>query len=115
MNLQIKEGDKLYVVTRQDISFGYQGVQAQHAIVEFCFQHPEIAKTWYENSNYLGFLSVANENELMALAEQAAANDIHVSVFREPDVDNEVTAIAIAPGPKSKKLVSKLELALKDK
>jgi Peptidyl-tRNA hydrolase PTH2 len=90
-------------------------VQSIHAAMQFAFEHPEVNKVWYENSNYLGFLSVANENELMELAEQAVANDIHVSIFREPDVDNEVTAIAIAPGPKSKKLVSKLDLALKDK
>ncbi len=90
-------------------------MQSIHAAMQFAFEHPEVNKVWYENSNYLGFLSVANENELMVLVEQAVANDIHVSVFREPDVDNEVTAIAIAPGPKSKKLVSKLDLALKDK
>jgi hypothetical protein len=81
--------------------------------MQFAFEHPEINREWYENSNYLGFLSVANEEELSRLIEQAAAHDISCSVFREPDVGNEITAIALAPGPKTKKLVSNLKLALK--
>jgi hypothetical protein len=56
---------------------------------------------------------VANESELQKLIDKAIMHDIHFSVFREPDVDNEITAIALAPHPKSKKLVSNLKLALK--
>jgi len=57
---------------------------------------------------------VANETELQQLAEEAALHDIQVSIFREPDIDNQVTAIALAPHPKSKKLCSNLRLALKE-
>ena len=82
--------------------------------MEFCFQHPDIAKCWHDNSNYLGFLSVANEQELEELIEKAISQNICLSVFREPDIDNQITAIALAPGVKSKKLCSNLKLALKD-
>lgn len=77
-------------------------------------EHPDTNKEWFEKSNYLGFLSVSNEEELLGLAEKANSLGIECSIFREPDVDNQATAIAIAPGNKSKKLCSNLKLALKD-
>lgn len=102
------------MITRQDIPPGYQGVQSIHAAMQFAFEHPDINKEWYEKSNYLGFLSVPNENELCRLIEKADENNIRYSVFREPDINNQITAIAIEPGSKSKKLCSNLKLALKD-
>ena len=93
---------------------GYQAVQSMHAGIQFTFEHPEYAEHWYKQSNYLGLLSVADEQELTKLIEQAAANDIHFSIFREPDIEDQITAIALAPGPKSKKLCSKLQLALRN-
>lgn len=90
-------------------------VQAMHAAIQFQHDHPEYAKTWYRQSNYLGFLSVGNERMLQNIIEQAAKNDIQCSVFREPDIENQITAIALAPGPKSKKLCSRLPLALRGK
>lgn len=101
------------MITREDISAGYQGVQSIHAAIQFAMEHPGINKEWFEKSNYLGFLSVSNEQELLCLAERAATLGIEHSIFREPDVDNQVTAIAIAPGNRSKKLCSDLKLALK--
>jgi hypothetical protein len=77
-------------------------------------EHPEIHSEWYKNSNYLGLLSVANEAELQRLIEQATLHDIRFSVFREPDIDNQITAIALSPHPKSKKICSNLKLALKE-
>lgn len=84
-----------------------------HALRQFTAEHPEIDRLWFEQSNYLGLLSVSDEKELMNLVEQATAHEIHFSIFREPDIENEITAIALAPGPKSKKLCSRLPLALR--
>lgn len=92
---------------------GYQGVQAIHAAIQFTFEHPEYSKAWFDQSNYLGFLSVANESKLVELIDQATQEDIRCSVFKEPDIDDQITAIALAPGPRTKKLCSKLSLALK--
>jgi len=85
-----------------------------HAAIQFIFEHPEITKEWYNISNYLGFLSVANEYELNKLIEKAVLLNIKISVFKEPDIDNQITAIALQPGIKSKKLCSNLKLALRD-
>lgn len=101
------------MITRSDLEPGYQAVQSMHALRQFTAEHPEIDKAWFDNSNYLGLLSVSNEEELIRLTKKAADLGIEFSIFREPDIDDQVTAIAIAPGPKSKKLCSHLSLALK--
>ncbi len=85
-----------------------------HALRQFTAEHPEIDRLWFEQSNYLGLLSVANEIELYNLVERAQSQGIQVSIFREPDVGDQITAIALAPGTRSKKLCSNLALALKD-
>lgn len=113
MCLQVKEGDKLYVITRADLDPGYQAVQSMHALRQFTAEHPDIDKAWFEQSNYLGLLSVQNEEELVRLLADANERGIETSVFREPDIDNQMTAIALSPGPKSKKLCSRLPLALR--
>lgn len=102
------------MITRKDISPGYQGVQGMHAAIQFGMEYPTTNKEWFEKSNYLGFLSVPNEEELISLAEKANRLGIECSIFREPDIDNQATAIALAPGNKSKKLCSEFDLALKE-
>ncbi len=111
---QIESNDKLYVITRRDLDPGYQAVQGQHAAIDFILEHPEISKHWHKVSNYLGFLSVENECQLFKLLEWAAALDIKFTMFKEPDIDNELTAIALEPGEKTKRLCSHLPLALKE-
>lgn len=83
-----------------------------HALRQFVKDHPEIDKEWFEVSNYLGFLSVKDEHELIKLAEAALQKGIKFSIFREPDIDNQITAIALSPCPGSKKLCRNLHLAL---
>lgn len=89
-------------------------MQSIHAAIQFAMEHPSTNKEWFEKSNYLGFLSVSDERQLLRLAEKANSLGIECSIFREPDIDNQVTAIAIAPGSTSKKLCSNLKLALKE-
>jgi hypothetical protein len=85
-----------------------------HAAIQFQHDHPEVSREWYGTSNYLGFLEVDSQQELERLAEQASRRGIKYSIFREPDIDNETTAIALEPGIESKKLCSNLRLALKE-
>lgn len=101
---------KLYVITRQDLSAGQQAVQSCHALIEFQVTHPDLTKEWYARSNTLALLSVPDEMELEALARSAEAKWIEVSRFREPDRDNELTAIVL--GPQGKRLVQRLSLTL---
>ena len=66
------------------------------------------------NSNYIAILNVANEYELNNLIERAINSGIKFSVFKEPDIGNQITAITFEPGLKSKKLCANLKLALKE-
>jgi hypothetical protein len=108
----IERGDKLYVVTREDLSPGYQAVQSIHAAQEFAYQFPTLFKEWHERSNFLGLLSVKNEKELRSLAIRAANRRLAVAMFYEPDIDWKLTAIAIEAGSKSATLCKRIRLAL---
>lgn len=94
---QIKNDSKLRVITRRDLALPTQAVQSGHAGIQFQHEHPELAKIWYHNSNYLIFLSVENEDELKKFINKANSNNIKLSIFREPDLNNEITAIALEP------------------
>lgn len=110
----IKMGDKLFVVTRRDISPGYQGVQSQHALRQFTAEHPERDAEWFKSSNFLAWLSVEDEVELMRLITEAQDRGLRWSAFREPDVGGQITAIAIEPHPETAKICRGLPLALKE-
>lgn len=64
----MKVNQKLYVVTRRDLSPGSQAVQGMHALVDFMMYNPEKGQEWWKDSSHLCFLSVENETELNHLA-----------------------------------------------
>lgn len=69
---------------------------------------------WLVQSNYLVIVSVLDEDHLLALISQAHDRGIvHVGV-REPDINDEATAVALAPGVASQKLCASLPLALRE-
>jgi hypothetical protein len=108
----IQEGDKLYLVTRRDLSPGYQAVQSCHALRQFTHEHPEVDTEWFTRSNYLALLAVRDERELFELTQTCAEHGLRFSAFREPDIGDRLTAIAIEPGRTSSKLCKKIGLAL---
>lgn len=110
---QVKN-QKLRVITRRDIPLSYQAVQSAHAGIQFQHEHPELAKDWYSNSNYLIFLSTEDEESLKTLIRKANSKNITLSIFREPDINNEITAIALEPCEESRKLSSGLPLMRKE-
>jgi hypothetical protein len=77
-------------------------------------QHQQLANHWRNASNYLACLSVDNETELINLIKLAQEKDIVLSIFREPDIEDQITAIALAPCTQSKKICRALTLSLKD-
>ncbi len=94
---------------------GYQSVQAAHAAIDFVFEHPDRAGPWHKNSQYLVLLSVRGEPELKDLILKVRDRDLKFTFFREPDIGDQITAIAIEPSPVTQKLVRNLPLLLKDK
>lgn len=102
--------EKLYLVTRRDLPPGARASQLCHAMRAFVEQHPDVDRGWFERSNTLVLLEVADEDALMRLAWQAAMTGVHWSLFREPDLNDAATAVAL--GPNGQTLVRRLPLAL---
>lgn len=101
--------DRLYIVVRSDLSPGQQAVQACHALREFVEQHPFIDRKWFDESNTLVLLEVPDEKTLVRLGIKAQRAGVPFTEFREPDIGNELTAIAVAPS--GRRLCRRLPLA----
>lgn len=106
---QIKN-KKLTVVTRKDLPIGYQAVQSGHAVADYILENPIDAKDWNTTSNYLIFLTAKDEASLEKLIEKADVKGINHTVFREPDIGDQITAVAFEPTELTRKLVSSLPL-----
>jgi hypothetical protein len=76
-------------------------------------QHPEDFAEWHK-SNYLVFLSVADEPELWLLLGRLISRGCAATGFREPDLGNALTAICVGPHPEVRKATSGLPLLLKN-
>jgi len=57
---------------------------------------------------------VENEERLFLCLEKFKYYGLKTTEFREPDIENQLTAIAIEPGELTRKLTKKLPLALKE-
>ncbi len=101
---------KLYAVVRADLPPGSQAVQAAHALREFAAEYPRLEQKWHETSNTLVMLAARSEQDLVALATDLGYRGVPVSLFREPDLGNAVTAICV--GPQGGRFLRDLPLAL---
>ncbi len=81
---------KMYVVVRKDLSKSQQAVQGGHALAEHVLLNRDLE--W--NNGILVYLGVRNETELAELTKRLEDEGIHHTGFREPDIGNQMTAIA---------------------
>lgn len=86
-------------------------VQSAHAAIAFQHEYPDVADEWYKH-NFLVFVTVQDEEALYALVLRALKRGIYVSEFREPDLGNSLTAIALRPCDESRRLCKGLPLTL---
>lgn len=100
------------VITRQDLTPGYQNVQSLHSIADFAYEHSDLFKKWKEESNSIISLSCKSEQELLKIYDKYSILTPGVKFF-EPDV-NEWTSICLYGTPKIRKSLSYLPLALKN-
>lgn len=105
---------KLVSITRQDLTPGYQVVQTAHAIADFAHDHPDQFRQWKENSNSIITLSIKDEQALIALYERLKAITPYITAFREPDIQDQMTAICVYGTPEIRKKLSNLPLALRN-
>jgi len=104
--------ERLYVVVDGTLAPGLQIAQAIHAARAFAAEHPEIEAAWFERSNTVAVLAVDGERSVIRVANEAAALDVPHSTFDEPDLLGRMTAIALAPGYLSERIVRGLKPAL---
>ena len=99
------------MVTHAQLSAGYQIAQIAHVVAEFYSQHPESASKWHSISNSVIVLEAKNARELSEYKDKAIERGIKVTEFREPDIGDEITALAFEPGEETRKLLSNLACA----
>ena len=83
----------IYVVIRRDLSFAQQAVQAAHAVIEATRQYIKPDDT----HPHLVILTVADEERLNRVVYRLQDNSIPFQTFIEPDIGDQLTAIATAP------------------
>ena len=110
MTHQISSTEKFRVITRRDLSIAVQAVQAAHAAIDFQHEYPQVSTEWHKHSNYLAILTTKDEQSLTDLIVKASLRGIKYTVFREPDINNEITAVALEASNEAKKLCSNLPL-----
>lgn len=103
---------KLRVIVDRDLFPGQQIAQALHAITEFIFEYPEIASQWHILSNSIVVMS-ASSSDISKLVEKCS-DQVSYSIFREPDMNNKLTAICLEPTKIARRLTANFPLALRE-
>ena len=91
---------------------GQQAVQAAHALADFAVHNPREFAEWHK-SNFLVFLTVADEPSLWRLLGNLRARGVVATEFLAPDLGNALTAVCAEPNQEVRKLTSGLPLLLK--
>ena len=81
---------KLFVIVRKDITPSQSAVQAGHGVAEYLLDSK--LKKW--SNQTLVYLGVKSLFDLEKLKYKFENNNIKYVEFKEPDLNNEVTAIA---------------------
>lgn len=86
---------RLYVLVRKDLHPIYACVQGGHAVAEFAINHPGAFKEWM--NGYLIYLNGGAYRSMLGWLDKLTLEypDLSWSVFKEPDLDGQITAIAV--------------------
>lgn len=79
---------KLYVITRRDLTPSQRAVQAGHALAEYMLNSSQ-----WKNSTLI-YLGVKGLNQLRHLKRKLEYAEIEHYPYYEPDLNNQITAIA---------------------
>jgi hypothetical protein len=81
---------KLYVIVRKDLTHSQRAVQAGHALAEYLLHSPYFR---WKNETLI-YLGVKGLKQLETLKRKLKLQGITHVEFREPDLNNQITAIA---------------------
>jgi hypothetical protein len=93
------------------LSAGYQIAQIAHVVADYMIAHPNAAKNWHDISNSIIVLEAPDARALSELQDNARDKGLTVTEFREPDLADEITALAFSPSDETKRFLSNLRLA----
>lgn len=96
---------KLFVLVRSDLPKNYQAVQAGHAVAEFLIDWPSCWK-----NEILIYLRVKDEAELTMWNQRFGEIGVYQSPFQEPDLNNEITALAVISTPETERMLLNMRL-----
>ena len=112
---KLQKESKFVTIVRRDLEPKYQLAQTLHAGLQFALDYPEEFKKWDKESKSVVCLSVADETELKTIVDRINPQiSEHISLFREPDLNDELTSIAIYAPYEVRKKLSSLPSALKE-
>lgn len=97
----METSNRLYILVSEDLAPIYGAVQGGHAIAQWMLEHSD--NLYWKNETVV-YLS-CNVEKMKYLLEW---DDI--SVFREPDINNKLTAIAVVGNPRNERMFKKLRL-----
>lgn len=101
---------RLYIAVSGDLPPGLAAAQAVHAAFLFSQRHADTTTEWFTRSQYLVIVTVPDEVALIRLVSQALDAGIEVATWHEPDMGNQTTAVALAPGDDARRLCAQLPL-----
>ena len=85
---------KLYIVVKKTLGAGLKMAQACHAMALFRETFRDIYDRWYAESNNI---VVLEEPDLEQLARSLEEQGYRNTLFLEPDLDDELTALCVEP------------------
>jgi len=83
--------EKLYVLVRKNLSKSQQAVQGGHAVAEYLLHYR--LSSW--DNGTLVYLAAKDEEDLKSWGELFHLMGVGWTGFKEPDRNNELTAIAV--------------------
>lgn len=83
---------KMFILVRKDLGNPYKMVQGAHALAQYALEHTQEFNEW--NNHTIVFLDVKNEKSLLKWKDKLFYSDKKISVFIEPDIGDQITAIS---------------------
>jgi hypothetical protein len=98
------DNPKMYIIVREDLAFKY--IQGSHALARYAIENTKRFFEW--NNRTIIFLGVWNYPAMLEFYK--SVKDKGFTTFREPDLDNQITALAYY-GCDNEQLLRSLPLA----
>lgn len=98
-------------MTHTNLTVGHQITQTAHVIAELAVAHPEHFSKWHNLSQSIIVLQTPSSESLFELYVRAQDASLTVEAFREPDLGDEITALAFLPHAENVRFLANLPLA----